>query len=441
MHAIDGAMLANPFLSKTSWDVHRTVRVVCVVCRLQSLHNKTREMGGGGETAHVARTAAQLDRTPILADVGFAVGSGLAAASAVAPFLFVVDSAVTRAAAGTVPLSKALLESASSVVRRPWMAPLWMVAGVYGATYSAANLIDVGAERLEATGAQRGSAKFLGVTAVNMAASITKDLAFAKIYGGAAAAAAPKQAMPVAAALTFVARDCLTIGAAFTAPEILAHSLVSGAGVERAQAESVSQLACPPGMQVFCTPLHLLALSLFNNPTGSAAVIAAGVYKTLPQSTLVRMLRMVPAYGIGGILNATLTARGRAYSLEHWCGEDKEVAARSAAKAPRATSLHPVAMARELIEWWELIDKDGTGRVSEADIDAFVARADADGDGRLSVAELEQVLPPAKRAHAMQLVGVADRDHDGKVSVEELKACLIRQQQQQQQQQQQGNGK
>ena len=76
----------------------------------------------------------------------------------------------------------------------------------------------------------------------------------------------------------------------------------------------VSQLVSPPLMQVVCTPLHLLALNLVNVPAASAAARVAALGASTPAALLARSLRMLPAYGVGGLLNAVVTAKGRTSS-------------------------------------------------------------------------------------------------------------------------------
>ena len=67
-------------------------------------------------------------------------------------FVTIVDKAVVEASAGRSSLARAVFNNVSELVLRPhrfFLQPsLWMVAGVYGATYSAANLIDSACERL-----------------------------------------------------------------------------------------------------------------------------------------------------------------------------------------------------------------------------------------------------------------------------------------------------
>merc|ERR1712187_415878 len=71
-------------------------------------------------------------------------------------------------------------------------------------------------------------------------------------------------------------------------------------------------------MQLVCTPLHLLALNMYNTPQASWKQRASEVWATCPQSTVTRMFRFLCAYGFGGICNKELTARGRAYNEEKY---------------------------------------------------------------------------------------------------------------------------
>ena len=67
-----------------------------------------------------------------------------------------------------------------------------MVAGVYGATFAAANLSDVAAERSPAVDPGVHSAgKFAATTGANTTGSVFKDAAFARMYGAAAGAPPP----------------------------------------------------------------------------------------------------------------------------------------------------------------------------------------------------------------------------------------------------------
>ena len=276
-------------------------------------------MGGSFER----RTPAEMAAIPMRHDVTAAAVAAACSSTAVAPFLMCVDRAVVAAAAGTAPggsLFRAIAGVAGEFVTKPKTAfaqpALWMVAGVYGGTYLAKNVSDVCIERRGLSESHKGAnaAKFAATTACNMGGSILKDAAFAKLYGSAVAAVV--LVSPASYAL-FAARDCLTIGGAFVVPDALAAGLTRATGASRETAATVSQLVSPPLMQVLCTPMHLLSLSLINEPSATAAARIAKLKLATPAALLARSLRMLPAYGVGGILNTTLVARGRGMARAH----------------------------------------------------------------------------------------------------------------------------
>ena len=160
--------------------------------------------GGAGGPGFVPRTVEQLESVPPAVDALVGVASGAVAGLAVSPFLMSVDRAVVAAAAGTAPggsLFRAIAASAAEFVTNPRAAfanpALWMVAGVYGCTYAAANLSDVAAERNQHVDAKvRAAGKFAATTGANMTCSVFKDAAFARIYGAAVAGARRRRLYP-----------------------------------------------------------------------------------------------------------------------------------------------------------------------------------------------------------------------------------------------------
>ena len=264
------------------------------------------------------RTAEEKAAIPAVADASVALVAGVTASVAVAPFLMCVDRAVVSAAAGTAPggsLARAIFAAASEFFKRPKVAftspALWMVAGVYGGTYFAKNVSDVVIERTGTSGPIAEWGKFGVVTGVNMGGSILKDAAFARLFGAGVAAGATAAVVPTASYVLFAARDCLTIGGAFVVPDAAKDLLVASCGTSPRLAGAAAQLVSPPLMQVVCTPMHLLALNMVNAPVATLAQRVAALKVSTPPALVARSLRMLPAYGIGGILNTTLSARGR----------------------------------------------------------------------------------------------------------------------------------
>ena len=389
----------------------------------------------------IRRTDEQLQKIPALADTGVAFASAWLAASAVAPFLMAVDKAVVSYTATRQPLTVGILRGmadfrwAASWIRNP---ALYMVTAVYGLTYTAANVSDVIAERsssetLPAHYAAGG--KFVATTAVNMASSIAKDAAFARMFSSATASLAAGTAatttaatvalrVPIRSYLLFATRDCFTIGGAFFVPNLIADTLRKSSltTMSDAQANMTAQLLTPPLMQLVCTPIHVLALQFVQVPTASSAMQRlTSLASAVPAVFCARALRMIPAYGVGGILNSTLQTWGRQVMTDWYCPEIPAPADTPHDFVPTPATylygagLHPVMLARE----WVLL-------VNGQDVVQFIADHDENGDGKLDLEEVRHLL--AKHGlyeGAEELIAVGDLNGDGKIDAEELQALLL----------------
>jgi hypothetical protein len=71
----------------------------------------------------------------------------------------------------------------------------------------------------------------------------------------------------------------------------------------------------PAGVQILSTPLHLLGLDLYNRPRGAAGEGLGWrerwrvVRRDWFGASLARMGRVVPAFGVGGVVNAGVRRR------------------------------------------------------------------------------------------------------------------------------------
>ncbi|MBE7180189.1 MAG: hypothetical protein INR71_03105 [Terriglobus roseus] len=107
----------------------------------------------------------------------------------------------------------------------------------------------------------------------------------------------------------YAVRDCLTIFASFNVPPLLAPHLrmdLVPALEKSVTSASAAQFIAPAAMQVFSTPLHLLGLDLYNRSRATWAQRWDKVRAEWGKSTLARMGRIVPAFGVGGVVNASV---------------------------------------------------------------------------------------------------------------------------------------
>lgn len=246
--------------------------------------------------------------TDLILRFGTDVCSAGLSAAAIAPFIFIVDKSIMEATSGKAKsITASIKSSARSLVHQPLgffgSVPFLLLYSVYSATYCTANFVDtasnLGSTDVETWSRQTtGFGKFLATTAVNLTASVYKDMRYAKFYG----MGAPRQ-MPVASLALFSARDSLTVFASFNVPALLAPTFGLNA----------AQIITPCAMQFVSTPLHLLGLDIYNRSDQSAQSRLRTVGARYWRSSMARICRILPAFGVGGVLNREIRERGMKY--------------------------------------------------------------------------------------------------------------------------------
>jgi hypothetical protein len=115
--------------------------------------------------------------------------------------------------------------------------------------------------------------------------------------------------VPLPTFALFTVRDCLTIFASFNLPPLFAPRIEKYMGDEVKRyvgAASVAQFVTPAAIQFVSTPLHLLGLDLYNRPgarmSGPDGRVGQ-VVKNWAKSAFARIGRIIPAFGVGGVVN------------------------------------------------------------------------------------------------------------------------------------------
>ena len=68
----------------------------------------------------------------------------------------------------------------------------------------------------------------------------------------------------------------------------------------------VAQIVAPVSIQIIATPIHLLGLDLYNRPDIQMKERVSYLKSIYANTAALRMLRFLPAFGIGGIVNIEL---------------------------------------------------------------------------------------------------------------------------------------
>ena len=195
--------------------------------------------------------------------------------------------------------------------------PFLLVFTLYFSTYFVANGIDTMNSTLQAKPASKvtaGASKFVATSATNMSICIYKDSQFVKMFGKPKS---PAATIPMLSYALFAMRDSMTIFASFNLPPVIAPKLLdlppsvqkqfSGILSTETRRNNTAQFFAPAAMQLISTPIHLLGLDLYNRQGDiSMARRLARVTRDWGVSALARMCRIIPAYGVGGVVNTNM---------------------------------------------------------------------------------------------------------------------------------------
>ncbi|KAJ3218360.1 hypothetical protein HDU67_005909 [Dinochytrium kinnereticum] len=309
-------------------------------------YSVTRSGGPQPGTGSVKETEKELDpkttaiaTVPLSETLALEWGCAISSAFLVAPFISIIDKAIFANASGVQPLGagivggfKTLLTKPAYFMKQPAFLLIW---GVYSGTLrmliKAMNYKDIVANSIEAVCNSLNVSyfypKFVGASAANVSLSVLKDLYFTRAFGKTTTASpnptatattaakppATPRPVPFRSYSLYTIRDSMTIFASFNLPQIVSANLVESFGMKSRSAEFAAQLVTPCAVQLVSTPLHLLGMDFYNSPKANVGERAAFVGREYLGTTLARMGRIFPAYGIGGVVNKQLRYQSKEF--------------------------------------------------------------------------------------------------------------------------------
>ncbi|PYH98956.1 hypothetical protein BO71DRAFT_2407 [Aspergillus ellipticus CBS 707.79] len=272
--------------------------------------------------------------------LGVDVASAATAGALTCPVITVIDRAIIEKAAKGVPISQTITSGFRSMLTKPagffFSTPFLLIYTLYTSTYLTANTIDTITSTMRNQSFATvfpGTAKFITTTTVNMGICVYKDARFARIFGAKPAASQPAPASAPAAPTPsstppaachpsgnkvprlsyslFCLRDSITIFASFNIPSLVAPAIPDSIAATPGMKAALAQFSCPALMQFVSTPMHLLGLDLYNRqPPGGLGwrERVSRIRRDYVPSCFARMGKIVPAYGVGGVVNVRMRA-------------------------------------------------------------------------------------------------------------------------------------
>lgn len=203
------------------------------------------------------------------------------------------------------------------------------VFALYAATYTVANTTETVTKQTHPS--LSDAITFACTFLVNVPLGVWKDIRFAHFFGTNPDATKPhidaskgvtkplpipKKTGSAAATTTLLVRDAITIYGSFTLAQQCANIIPDSLASHPYSKTVFTQLLVPVVSQLFATPLHLLGLDLYNRqyhvPIRDRAAV---VMRDLPVATMIRGVRIIPAFGFGCLANMGLREAFHGLSL------------------------------------------------------------------------------------------------------------------------------
>ncbi|RAL08620.1 uncharacterized protein BO97DRAFT_460426 [Aspergillus homomorphus CBS 101889] len=245
------------------------------------------------------------------------IAAGTVSATFISPIVTIIDRTIVERLALNRPLLRTLGANTFCSIFRPRKfyvsKPFFIVWSLYAATYCTANVTESCIEHLPSLTDETSTANvaatlsFLPTYVVNVYLGIMKDVNFAQYYGRASTAVATSTRVPRAAYMSLLFRDSVTIFSSFNLAPWMASSVPDSVATNPHTKAMITQLVLPAAVQFANTPLHLLGLDLIARPqTQGLATRWSRVRRDWAPSSTVRAARVLPAFGVGCIMNTEL---------------------------------------------------------------------------------------------------------------------------------------
>lgn len=229
--------------------------------------------------------------------------AGATSSLVVAPFMMVIDASIVKTQFEKRHLAPTLRSTVKGFVNGslPWRQPWQVMVGVYASTYITANTVEGVCKQCHI---DYKIPTTLCTSIVNMTAIAYKDRMFAQWFG----VISNSHSLHFSARSygLFAVRDMMTIASSFVLKKNVQSYLEAEHGVHPTWADAGASFVVPMSAQLVSTPLHILAMDLYQRPRETMASRWALIKNQYSSVCAGRMLRVLPAFGLGGFINDML---------------------------------------------------------------------------------------------------------------------------------------
>jgi hypothetical protein len=230
----------------------------------------------------------------------YEVFCGVTSGFIVSPVMTIIDSSIIKSQLTNQSFKKSLLETSNDYLNKRinFFKPCKIMLLVYASTYTTANLTETYCKKKNI---DYKIPTLLTTSFVNIVTIAYKDKEYSKIFHS------KNHIFPKCSYGLFAVRDMITISSNFIFKNDCKNFLHNYMPYNTA--DFIASLTLPIVAQTISTPLHILAIDIYQRPKMPFKDRIQNIKNLYPSVCYGRILRVIPAFCIGGFINDMLRNR------------------------------------------------------------------------------------------------------------------------------------
>jgi hypothetical protein len=223
--------------------------------------------------------------------------AGITSSIIISPIMSIIDISIIKSQINKEKFSKSMVDNIVfySQNTKKIIKPIGIMNIVYSATYCTANLTELYCKK---NNIDHKIPTLINTSIVNILAISYKDAVYSKLLKNKLVK------FPIQSNILLATRDMLTITSSFIWKKDIINYL--DRYMMHSKSEIISSILLPSFIQIFSTPIHILAIDIYENPKSSFNERFDNIKKCYRTILSGRVMRAIPAFGVGGFINDML---------------------------------------------------------------------------------------------------------------------------------------
>jgi hypothetical protein len=223
--------------------------------------------------------------------------AGFTSSFIISPTMSIIDISIIKSQLHKEKISKSIVDNITfySNNKVKFIKPLIIMNIVYSSTYCTANLTELYCKK---NNIDYKLPTLLATSLINIFTISYKDMIYSKLLKNELIK------FPLKSKFLLAIRDIMTINACFIWKKDLINYLDKY--IMHNKSEIISSIILPSTIQIISTPIHILAIDIYEKPYSNAIERLKNIKLCYKNVLFGRILRSIPAFGIGSFINDML---------------------------------------------------------------------------------------------------------------------------------------